>query len=533
MTLPIRRLVAPLCALALVAAACGGGDDKDVLGGDKTTATTPEGDTGDSGAGQVSSLSDVEGAVIQIVAKGTFAQPSDAAAYEEVSQAGSGSGFIIDPTGIAVTNNHVVTGAASLEVFVSGKDDPVNAKVLGVSECDDLAVIDLEGDGYPYVGWYDGPIDTGLEIQVAGFPLGDPEFTLVRGIVAKAEAEGETQWSSVDSVIQHDADAQPGNSGGPIVTNDGEVVGVHFMSNDPGTGTTQKFGISAELAQPVVETLGGGEDLLSMGVNGQAINDPESGITGIWVASVKSGGPAAEAGIQGGDIIERVEGLPMATDGTMKDYCDVLQTHDATDVLSVQVLRFADGTRYRGELNGDPMKPFESIGSQVEGDTGATLPSSAGYSSYVPVSDDSGSLQVEVPAEWSDVLGTALTLDDGTQMPQVIASTDLASYQGSYSVPGVEFAALVGGGVAIGAMLDAVGPSGECTSAGRQDYDDGLYTGKIEYWESCGGGQTQVVTIAAEPAGKEFMAILFVQVVSDADLDALDHIIQTFQVITG
>jgi len=531
MTLPLRRLAAPLCALALVATACGGGGDKNVLGGDKTGKTTQGGDSGNSGAGQVGSLSDVEGAVIQIVAKGTFAQPSDAAAYEEVSQAGSGSGFIVDPSGIAVTNNHVVTGAASLEVFVSGKDDPVNAKVLGVSECDDLAVIDLEGDGYPYFGWYDGTIDTGLEIQVAGFPLGDPEFTLVRGIVAKAEADGETQWSSVDSVIQHDADAQPGNSGGPIVTNDGEVVGIHFMSNDPGTGTTQKFGISAELAQPVVETLQGGEDLLSMGVNGQAINDPESGITGIWVASVKSGGPAAEAGIEGGDIIERVEGLPMATDGTMKDYCDVLQTHDATDVLSVQVLRFADGTRYRGELNGDPLEPVESIGSQVEGDTGATLPSSRGYSSYVPVNDDSGTLQVEVPAEWSDVQGAALTLDDGTELPQILASTDLQAYSSSYGVPGMEFVAIVGGGATTSDMLDTIGPS-DCTSSGRQPYDDGLYTGEMEGW-SCAGGAAQVVTIAAEPAGKEFMAVLLVQIVSEADLEALDHIIQTFQVVTG
>ncbi len=527
--LPLRRLVVPLCALALVTAACGGGgDDKKVLGDDDTATTTD--DSNGSTPGAVDSLADVESAVVQIVAKGTFAQPSEAAAYEEVSSAGSGSGFIIDPSGLAVTNNHVVTGAASLEVYVSGEDDPVNAKVLGVSECDDLAVIDLDGDGYPYLGWYEDEIDTGLDIHVAGFPLGDPEFTLVRGIVAKAEADGETQWSSVDSVIQHDADAQPGNSGGPIVTEDAEIVGVHFMSYDAGTGTTQKFGISAELAMEAVETLADGEDLLSLGVNGQAIYDEASGLTGIWVASVKSGGPASEAGIQGGDLIERVEGLPMATDGTMKDYCDVLQSHESSDVLTVQVLRSEDGTRYRGEFNGDEMKPFESIADQVESDTGTTLPTGSSYSSYVPVSDDSGALAVEVPAEWSDVQGTPLTLEDGTELPQIIASTDLASYQSSYSVPGMEFAAMVGGSISIADMLDAVGPSGECTSTGRQDYDDGLYTGKIEYWESCGGGETQVVTIAAEPAGGEFMAVLFVQIVNGADLDALDQIIQTFQV---
>lgn len=528
MTTRLRNLAAITFVFALLGAACGGGggdDDADAKGGKGS-------DKSEQGSGGVSKLEDVETAVVQIIAKGTFAQPSDASAYEEVSQAGSGSGFIIDPSGIAVTNNHVVTGAATLEVHVAGKDDPVNAKILGVSECDDLAVIDLDGDGYPYLDWYDGEIDTGLEIQVAGFPLGDPEFTLVRGIVAKAKADGETQWSSVDSVIQHDADAQPGNSGGPIVTGDGKVVGVHFMSNDPGTGTTQKFGISAELAKPAVAQMRKGEDVLSLGVNGQAIYDEESGLAGIWVASVKSGSPAGKAGIEGGDIIERIEGLPMATDGTMKDYCDVLQTHEPSDVLSVQVLRFADGTRYRGEFNGDELAPYESIASDVESQGGGALPSGSSYSGYTAISDDSGMLEVEVPAEWSDVQGTPLVLDDGTEIgPQIIAAANLQQYSGRYDVPGMEFAAAGSDqGFTTTALLDAVGPSADCTSAGRDQYDDGLYSGEMEVWQSCGGTNAQVVTIAAQPAGGEFIVVLFVQVVSQADLDALDHIIQTFRV---
>jgi len=67
---------------------------------------------------------------------------------------GSGSGFIIDPGGIAVTNNHVVTGAARIKVYFSGSEKAYNARILGVSECSDLAVIDIEGDGYPYLDWY-------------------------------------------------------------------------------------------------------------------------------------------------------------------------------------------------------------------------------------------------------------------------------------------------------------------------------------------------------------------------------------------
>jgi len=141
--------VAVLAAAALVAAACGGGDDD-------SASTSSD---GSRGPGAVTSTEDVQSATIQIVAKGSFAQPAGSlAAYEEVEGAGSGSGFIVTPDGIAITNNHVVTGAATLEVFVGGDDEPVKAKVLGVSECSDLAVIDLEGDGYPYLEWYEAPV---------------------------------------------------------------------------------------------------------------------------------------------------------------------------------------------------------------------------------------------------------------------------------------------------------------------------------------------------------------------------------------
>lgn len=87
---------------------------------------------------------------------------------------GSGSGFIIDSDGIAVTNNHVVTGAVCFQVYVEGMDEPRNAKVLGVPECSDLAVIDIEGDGFPYLAWHDAAGGTGMAVCAAGFPLGTP-----------------------------------------------------------------------------------------------------------------------------------------------------------------------------------------------------------------------------------------------------------------------------------------------------------------------------------------------------------------------
>ena len=80
-------------------------------------------------------------------------------------------GFIIDPSGIAITNNHVVTGAALLKVWVGGNKDKVySAKVLGASECSDLAVIKIDGSDFPYLQWHEGTPNVGLDIYAAGYP---------------------------------------------------------------------------------------------------------------------------------------------------------------------------------------------------------------------------------------------------------------------------------------------------------------------------------------------------------------------------
>ena len=110
---------------------------------------------GDAGGGRetvvaddsVQDLAGVQGAVVRIVAEGSFQDPDF---VELPNVAGSGSGFIIDESDLVVTNSHVVTGAALLQVYFSGDEaTPIKARILGVSECSDLAVIDLEGDGTP------------------------------------------------------------------------------------------------------------------------------------------------------------------------------------------------------------------------------------------------------------------------------------------------------------------------------------------------------------------------------------------------
>jgi S1-C subfamily serine protease len=326
-----------------------------------TVEPTPE-PTATPASNAVSSFDDVQSAVIRVVARGSFVQPGELQAQ---SFAGQGSGFIIDPTGIAVTNNHVVTGAALLEVFVGDEDEPRNARVLGASECSDLAVIDIDGEDFPYLEWYDEEIRPGLEVRSAGFPLNDTEYTVNQGIVSKARADGNTPWASVDNVIEHDVTIRPGNSGGPLVTREsGQVLAINYAGFEGGP----YYAIGRAEAQPLIEQLKSGEDVTSIGINGVAINTEE--LSGIWVSSVESGSPADEARIEPGDFITTLEGLVLASDGTMADYCDILRSRDSSDTMTVEVARIAEDqvTFLEGQLNGRELEVIDTMAFEPAGE---------------------------------------------------------------------------------------------------------------------------------------------------------------------
>jgi len=479
-------------------------------------------------SGAVSSLDDVKSATIQIEAQGTFIDPEFGLL---ANVAGQGSGFIIDPSGIAITNNHVVAGAALLQVWVGGESDPLNARVLGVSECFDLAVIKINGDDFPYLEWHDGDINVGLDVYTAGFPRGDPEFTLTRGIISKEHADGESTWSSIDYVLEHDATINPGNSGGPLVDSNGLVVGMNYAAI---WDVNQYFAISRDQAEPVIEQLRNGEDVYSIGVNGEAVMNSSGTITGIWVSSVVSGSPADEAGIEPGDIITSMEGLTLAMDGTMADYCDVLRTHGQDGTLSVEVLRYRTGDILTGQINGRQLEVTSTGGGPPL--SGGGVPSGgAGYGSYVTIQDDTGSLSVDVPAEWSDRDGGDWYYDDAVYTLSIWAAPNLDDFKGSWDVPGLKFDAFndVGyfGGVEdlLQSNLDWLDDA--CYFDGLYDYSDPLYIGQYIVYTDCDvAGGTSYVVLAAEPIDDpgKFLIKLEVQIVSDRDWDAFQNITDSF-----
>ena len=511
-----RRSSSLVVAVAAVflAASCSGGQQ----------AQPPSAAPSAAAGGAVSNLDGVKSATIQIEAEGSFVHPQ---VGEVLNAAGRGSGFIIDPSGIAVTNNHVVTGAALLKVWVGGSKEPRNARLLGVSECSDLAVIDIDGDGFPYLQWYQGQVNAGLDIYVAGFPLGDPEYTLTKGIVAKEKANGEWNFASVDAAIQHDASTNPGNSGGPVVNAQGQVVAIHYAGLK---SVGQQFAIGRDEALKVVDQLRAGKDVTSIGVNGQAVRSQDGSISGVWVASVKSGSPAANAGLKGGDILTKLEGLVLGKDGTMSDYCDVLRTHNSGDKLSVEVLRFRTKEVLEGELNGRQLVQSFSFAQQEQQNTENNTEQ---YSGYVQVADNTKAISMEVPREWKDVSAAFWKYQEKRIGVSVAAAPDLDKFFKSWTAPGVFFGAsrdmrTLG---SVDKLLDSNDFSKDCKHQGRKNYSDATYAGKYDHWAQCEGGKTDLYVLAAQPkSSRDYMILVQIQVVSDADLAALDHIVETFQV---
>jgi serine protease Do len=231
-----------------------------------------------------------------------------------------GTGFIIDPSGLIVTNNHVAGKADKIVVTLSdGRKLP--AKLLGADEKTDLAVLKVESDKpLPYVTFGDATkVRVGQPVMAVGNPFG-LGGTVTTGIVS---ARGrDIQSGPFDDYIQTDAAINRGNSGGPLFDMDGKVIGINTAIFSPTGGNIGLgFAIPSSLAEPVVAQLKehGRVERGMLGVQIQPVTDEiaESlslgSAKGALVASVEPNGAALKAGVKSGDVIRSVDGKEIDT----------------------------------------------------------------------------------------------------------------------------------------------------------------------------------------------------------------------------
>lgn len=227
-----------------------------------------------------------------------------------------GSGAIVSPEGIIITNNHVIKGGSEIRVVLADKRE-FEAKVLAKDERTDLAVLRIEGGGetFPFLEFADSDqVEIGDLVLAVGNPFGIGQ-TVTSGIVS-ALARTQIGVSDYRFFIQTDAAINPGNSGGPLIGMDGRVIGVNTAIYSRSGGSIGiGFAIPSNMARIVAETALTGKRLRRpwLGARFQALTaDIAAGLgldrpAGALVTEVLAGAPLARAGLRPGDVILRID----------------------------------------------------------------------------------------------------------------------------------------------------------------------------------------------------------------------------------
>jgi len=253
---------------------------------------------------------------------------------------GSGSGVIISPDGYIVTNNHVVENADKINVILPDKRS-LEAKVIGRDANTDLALIKIEGSGYPIVklGNSDN-VRVGEWVLAVGYPFA-LNTTVTAGIVSAKGRQigildnttpgpnGEPQpRTAIESFIQTDAAINRGNSGGALVNTRGELIGVNAaIASQSGSYEGYGFAIPINLAKKVLDDFKefGSVRRGFIGVNFTGLDAEQSKrfgvseINGLYINEVIPGGGAAQAGLKEGDIITKVDGNPIYSPSDLQE----------------------------------------------------------------------------------------------------------------------------------------------------------------------------------------------------------------------
>ncbi len=303
--------------------------------------------------------------------------------YGNRERQGSGSGVIIRQDGYIVTNNHVVSGATTIQVTLNN-NKTYDATVIGTDPATDVALIKIDASGLPTLQFADSDkLRLGEWVLAIGSPLGEElRSTITAGIVS-AKGRSMPNYNGefkIESFIQTDAAVNPGNSGGALVNKEGELVGINTaIVSTTGSYTGYSFAVPSNIVKKVVSDLidFGSVKRAMLGITGGTVNEeiakkmklstPE----GVYVSEVVKGGAADKAGIKSEDIITDIDGTRIST---MPELQAKVNSFHPGDKATVKALRdgkpmtftvtFQDGNIENGTVGSDGTVAF--YGAQLK-----------------------------------------------------------------------------------------------------------------------------------------------------------------------
>lgn len=271
-----------------------------------------------------------------------------AATYPEGT--GGGSGIVWEDSRHIVTNAHVVLGAGSIKVIDPKDGRAIAARVVALSPCDDVALLEVERGNFEPAPIGDSEqLEPGEEVVALGYPAtytdqGSSKLVVTRGIVSKAH----DSFDGKSDLIQTDAAINPGNSGGPLVNLRGEVIGINtltFLGKQ-----SQNYAIAINEAKFVADKLAKGTNITYIGARIQENYRglaQELGISlaytdGLLITGIDTGSAADVAGLGYSDLIYYVDNVSVDSVGA---FCDVLRSRKPGDTLRIDITRtYRDGS---------------------------------------------------------------------------------------------------------------------------------------------------------------------------------------------
>jgi S1-C subfamily serine protease len=280
----------------------------------------------------------------------------------DFSQLGTGSGVIISGDGYIITNNHVIEDATEIEIVLNDKSSFI-AEVIGTDLNSDIALLKIDADNLTYIPFGDSDsMRIGEWVLAVGNPY-NLTSTVTAGIISAKGRDLEGNFST-DSFLQTDAAVNPGNSGGALVNNRGELIGINTaISSQTGSFVGYSFAVPSNIAQKIVSDFMefGSVQKVLLGIRPSA--DEEDKINGVEIAGISDMGNAGKSGFQTGDVIIEMDGLNISNFSDLKGY---LRSKRPGDEVLVSANRSGELIKAKVKLIKDDTVVLRKIGMVVK-----------------------------------------------------------------------------------------------------------------------------------------------------------------------